>query len=647
MQRTATALLLFLFSAALARSVDAAVSILENATSYTLENVTLSATVEKRSGDLLSLRFHGIELLDHHAGRGGGYWSHNTAHGPAVARVSMDPKANGGERGDVSVSAKYEGTPLGSGPGGSVTADIEIHYALGAGDAGLYTYCRIHHERGYPAFSLGEARFCAKLSDAVFDWMTVDARRNLKMLTAYDWNHGTVMNMKEARLLNSGIYQGRVEHKYDYSANQFDARAWGWSSTEKKVGVWFINPSIEYLSGGPTKTELSAHRDATFGNNPNAPAPPTLLNYWRSSHYGGSVCAVAKDEAWTKVIGPFLIYCNSGPTPDAMWRDALRKAGGEAQAWPYEWAASPDYPTRTGRGSATGRLLLRASEAAGGAMSNLLVGLTAPDETVPWSGAGGAPRQAAMRPVDWQIDAKHYQFWVRGQPDGSFTIPNVRPGSYTLHAIADGVLGEFILTNITIAPGQPVRLGELQWHPARFGKTLWEIGVPNRSGSEFFKGDDYYHWGWYVEYPKLFPNDVHFIVGKSDPAKDWFFEQVPHNTDLSATNGTGRGRETTWSVAFQSPQPLKGTATLRVAICGAGTRSIRVGLNGAQVGEIDGLVYNAVINRDGITGTWCERDVSFNAGLIQPGTNQLQLTIPAGSLTSGIIYDYLRLECAE
>jgi rhamnogalacturonan endolyase len=124
----------------------------------------------------------------------------------------------------------------------------------------------------------------------VFDWMTVDANRNMKMITAYDWDHGTVMNMKEARRMNSGIYNGQVEHKYDYSANQFETLAWGWSSTAKHVGFWFVNPSDEYLSGGPTKYELSAHRDATFGNDPNAPAPPCLLNYWRGSHYGGSEC---------------------------------------------------------------------------------------------------------------------------------------------------------------------------------------------------------------------------------------------------------------------------------------------------------------------------------------------------------------------
>jgi len=39
--------------------------------------------------------------------------------------------------------------------------------------------------------------------------------------------------------------------------------------------------------------------------------------------------------------------------------------------------------------------------------------------------------------------------------------------------------------------------------------------------------------------------------------------------------------------------------------------------------------------------------VLFNAASMKTGTNLLELSIPAGGLTSGIIYDYLRLELDE
>ena len=150
-----------------------------------------------------------------------------------------------------------------------------------------------------------------------------------------------------------------------------------------------------------------------------------------------------------------------------------------------------------------------------------------------------------------------------------------------------------------------------------------------------------------MKYPKLFPNDVNYAIGRSDYRKDWFFEQVPHNENPANTNGLGRGRDTTWTVAFTLPQSLRGQATLRLAICGIGARDLTASINDQSIGHVTNLVYNAVINRDGISGTWCERDLTFDAALMQAGSNKLKLTIPGGSLTSGIMYDYLRLELRD
>ena len=622
------------------------VAISEDESSFTLMNGTVSARVSKRSGDLTSLKYKSLELLDNSSARPSGYWSHDATRGERTTRITIDPKANSGERGEVSVLGVSGGNPMGSGPGGSVIADIEIRFSLGRDDSGIYTYSIFTHPTNYPATSVGEARFCAKLNDDIFDWMTVDANRNMKMITTYDWNHGTPMNMKEARRMNSGLYQGQVEHKYDYSANQFDVRAWGWSSTKRNVGLWYVNPSVEYLSGGPTKVELSAHRDATFNtNNLTAPAPPTLLNYWRGSHYGGSMCSVAQTDAWTKVIGPFLIYCNSGRTPDAMWKDALAQAEKETKAWPYGWVSGVDYPHKNERATVSGQLVLNDPQAPKIKMANLRVGLSAPDYTPARANRGdGGFGGFGPRTVDWQNDAKYYQFWVRGDAQGNFSIPNVRPGTYTLHAIADGVLGEFALTNVTAAADQTLQLGKLNWQPVRFGKQIWDIGVPNRTGLEFFKGDDYSHWGWYLEYPKLFPNDVNYVIGKSDFRKDWFFEQLPHNEDPDNTTGRGAGRSTTWSIAFKLSDAPQGRATLRLAICGVGTRSLTATINDQSIGNVTGLTYNATINRDGIGGYWSQRELAFDASLMKAGDNVMKLTIPGGGLTSGVIYDYLRLE---
>lgn len=50
---------------------------------------------------------------------------------------------------------------------------------------------------------------------------------------------------------------------------------------------------------------------------------------------------------------------------------------------------------------------------------------------------------------------------------------------------------------------------------------------------------------------------------------------------------------------------------------------------------------------NGIQGLWNEREVAFDAKLLKPGTNVLKLTVPAGPVGSGVIYDYVRLELDE
>jgi rhamnogalacturonan endolyase len=597
------------------------VTVTSNESSFVLSNAQVTAVVSKKTGNLTSLKFHNLEMLGNGSGIHAGYWEQNTGNAAQIIpSISIDPASNSGEHGEVSVKGISGGKPLGGGgPGGGMLCDLEIRYSLGRDDSGLYTYAIFSHPAAYPRTQVGESRFAAKLNADVFDWLSIDSKRNKLMPAGADWDHGAPLNMKEARRLTTGVYQGQVEHKYDYSAVQFNVPAFGWSSTKEHIGLYFINPSMEYLSGGATHVELTGHLDNGDGGD------PTLLDYWRGTHYGGTNLPLAEGEEWNKVVGPIYIYLNSGATPDAMFADALTQAAKQTALWPYSWVQAPGYTPKNERATVSGQLLIQDPTAR--TLPNLLVGLAYPDSA----------RET------WQNDSKHYQFWVRGTPDGRFRVPNVRPGVYELHAIADGVLGEFAKASISVTPGQTLDLGKLDWKPVRYGPQLWEIGVPNRSGEEFFKGDDYFHWGWYLEYPKLFPNDVTYTIGASDHRKNWFFEQVPHATG-DDPSGRGNGRATTWTIAFTLKDAPHGRATLRLALAGVGTRRIDVAVNGAPAGTAEGLIYNATINRDGIQGAWVEKDVTFDAALLKSGANALQLTIPAGPVTNGIIYDYLRLE---
>ena len=645
----------------------APVTLRESDKTFFLDNGILSARIEKSSGEVFSIRYQGRELLAQKSPGGalGGYWSSVGRARPGGKReavVRIDPKTNRGER--VEISCNFH-----NGPGAAdAPLDMDVRYSLGRGENWLYTYLVWSHPAGYPPFSVGEARFCAKLEPEVFDYMTIDQDRRRVMPTPEDWDRGAPLNLKEARRMTTGLHQGEVEHKYDYSAVIHEIPAYGWSSTKYKLGLWFVNPSFEYMAGGPTKAELTGHLDVNPGG------VPTLLNMWLGSHYGGSSLSVGVAENWTKVVGPMLIYCNAAVGHEAMWQEALARAQSEAKRWPYDWLVDSNYPGAKERGTVSGQIRLRDPLEPGARMSNVWVGVTAPDYFPPLPRFGGGataanPARFAGRGgfppfVDWQRDAKFYQFWTRADADGRFEIRNVRPGNYTLRGIADGVIGEFALTNVAVAAAERKSVGGLVWVPQRFGRTLWQIGVADRTAREFKHGDHYWQWGLYFKYAREFPQDVNFVIGQSDWREDWNYVQPPRleseavKAVSEADEASGRPvdprglnrREvlaTTWSIAFTLTNAVSGTATLRLAFCGTHTGcNVEVLVNEQSVGETGLLPSTSAMQRDGIRAFWVERPVSFDAGRLRPGQNVIKLRSKAETWSQGVMYDCVRLEAS-
>jgi rhamnogalacturonan endolyase len=678
----------------------AAVTVIDNGASWTLDNGIVKATIRKGSGSMASLVYRGVETM----GGNGGYWEQTPQDAPQLTNtLTIDPATNGGARAEISIKGVTGGqTMLGRGaPGGGTYDDMEIRYALGRGDSGIYVYAIFTHPPSYRAGGVGsESRYITRLNQT-FDWITVDKDRNMLEAAPTDWGTGVVVHAKEQRIMSKGVYKNSVEHKYSYSGVQYRTPAYGWSSTKDHIGIWFINPTIEYLSGGPTKLELDDH----FGDNDNP--EPIILDYWVGGHYDtGARVNVAAGESWTRVVGPIFVYVNSLDHPKpatqteldtlaatagnpivplswhanamALWNDALAQAKKEYAKWPYDWVTNADYPHAAERGAVTGRIVLTDPLAPrGGApeMQRLTVGLTVPD----------APN------LPWIHNAKGYQFWTDGSEDGRFTLAKVRPGSYTLHAFATGVLGDFEQASVTVEPGKTLDLGKLEWKPVRYGRQLWEIGYPDRTGDKFFKGDgaNNWLWGWNLRYALLFPNDITYTIGKSDYRKDWFFEEVPHATNLSfvnpaakdpanqrfgwvkaesldqypQTNQTGpwaiygKGRTTVWTVKFNVAKQEHGEAYLRVALAGVnGLRDgLAVGLNGQSIGAIgDGsdpenarLITTNSIRYNADKGLNQQRTLKFDASLLKPGENEMTFTVPGGDLQAGVVWDYLRLELNE
>jgi rhamnogalacturonan endolyase len=252
---------------------------------------------------LLSLAYHGLEFIAQTGGgANGGYWSSVGRGRPGSNRaavIRVDPTTNNGDRAEISCELHNDPKDPSS------PVDVDYRYSLGRDEHWLYVSALLEHKPGYPAFGVGEARYCLKLNPVVFDYLSIDANRRRIMPSPYDWDHGAPLNLKEARRMTTGIHKGEAEHKYDYSAVFSDTPAYGWSSTKHNVGFWMINPSLEYLGGGPTKAELTGHLDVNPGG------LPTLLNMWVGSHYGGTTVSVATNESWSKFVGPFVLYCNS------------------------------------------------------------------------------------------------------------------------------------------------------------------------------------------------------------------------------------------------------------------------------------------------------------------------------------------------
>ena len=189
------------------------------------------------------------------------------------------------------------------------------------------------------------------------------------------------------------------------------------------------------MSGGPTKVEFLCHRDTT-------PVAAALRPQLLAKQPLRRRCASRsrEGEPWTKVIGPFFLYVNSGDDPQEIWHDASRQCSTDGQL-----------ALRLGQRESITRIF------ASGVRSRAVPARMTSQRPMQQRQPPGRPDARAYTPpvarpggfgrprqVDWQTDAKHYQFSARGNDDmGNFAIPDVRAGKYVLRTITDGVLASF------------------------------------------------------------------------------------------------------------------------------------------------------------------------------------------------------------
>ncbi len=493
--------------------------------------------------------------------------------------------------------------------------DIDAHYVLRRGASGVYCYAILDHPASYPETGFGEWRMVWKLSNDLLEKIYTDELRHWQMPSSDDYKHAQSTPIKEITKLTTGVRAGMYDCKYDFSASYYDIGCWGHASDRNKIGGWIVLGGYDYLNDGPFKQDLNA-------------ASGINHMHFGMDHYNASGYHIRAGEKWSKIFGPYLLYCNkSDAGADACWADAKAQVVAEKAAWPYVWLTdTPEYPPAAQRGAVTGRYVVRDA---------LKPGLSATDT---WIGVAQPPAGG-----NWQFDSMHYEYWVRPDGAGNFVIPNVRPGDYTLSAVTTGEVGEFTKTGVHVDAGGTTRLGDVVWNVAHKGSRIaWEIGVPDRTAKEFRHGRDYFHGYVWQNFPNEWANPLEYYVGKSDAGRDWNYAQTSYVKD---------GQPTAWKWRVHFPlaaAPTSGTATLTLAIASAQHANINVYVNdeSAPVATVKPTVQggNALL-RESIHGKYCVEYVGIPAGKLRSGENVITLEFPATrGADAHVMYDYVNLE---
>lgn len=583
------------------------VAIREDARNVTLSNGRVTAVISKSASTITSMKMGEHELVSPrkpvYYSMGGGK-SYRQPTGAAFRIVKQTP-----ELVDVAFLQKWK-------PGLAQAVDIEVHYALKRGESGVHTYAILSHPADYPDSSVGEWRMVWGMPakndrEWLMEKIRVDSLRDWEMPSPADLAKAKPTGIKEIVQITSGTRAGRFDCKYDFNLEYYSVGCWGHASDRNQVGAWIVLGSHEFFNDGPMKQDLSS-------------ASSLIHIHFGMNHFGGSSTRLKAGEAWSKIYGPFLLYGNEGGNADALWKDARAKAASERRLWPHAWVGDAAlYPPAAARGSVRGRLVIKDPLKPALSSAGAWVGLAQPRP-------GG----------NFQNESNAYQYWTKADAKGQFEIPHVRPGTYTLTAFCNGVVGEFEQAGAVVKPGvNPA--GELVWNVPRAGRSLaWEIGVPDRRAAEFRGGGTYFQSYAWTRFSSELPNPLIYQIGRSDPAKDWNYVQGGWQKNDKAVQWP-------WEIRFPLARvPATGNARLILAFASSDRARVEVAVNGQRISSFlpPAGGGNALI-RQGIHAKYGLTNLDVPVSLLKEGGNVITLTESrvAGAF-SHVMYDYLALE---
>ena len=575
-----------LIATALAGGAQATVTTKTDADHITLDNGLVRAMVDTRTGAVTSFQPLGgtapVELIARDQSL---YWDSNGeltnpapgGDGPKKGYYRPGPDNHTVVR-LASGTAQQADVEVDTGPTDFYPFKVEYHFVMQDGLSGLYAYAVIRHPAGLPAATLYQTRFVFRTAadDAVFNYWTVGRSKTIRIPRS-----GVVKKVTDATWL---LQDGSVKTKYLNSVYFAQTPAYGTIGVQPggSHGIWMVEPFGDYHNGGPSRQGQTVHDDV-------------LLRVVQDTHFGSSPVTVSQNEDWSKVYGPFLIYADRAATPNTLWDDVERQLATERGKWPYGFVTAPEYAKA--RGTVTGKVVLN-----GAAPKNAQVILSDPDPKVAWT-----------------AQSKGYNYWAPVKPDGSFTVPQVVPGRYTLYVDGADQPDDLVQGGVTVTANRATDLGALTWAPETHGRTLWQLGTFDRQAGEFRNGRDARGYQMLARYPEQFPNDVDFTLGKSDPARDWNYAQWSWYAKTPA-----------WHLRFDSPAQ-SGRATLTLGIASAQPARgklthVVVALNGREIGKIELPKTGTAGYRGGVQDSpYNVVRLTFDAALIAAGANDLTL----------------------
>ncbi|MBW3636481.1 MAG: hypothetical protein KY445_08465 [Armatimonadetes bacterium] len=590
------------------------VTLTQNEGTVVLDNGIVRATIQTATARVISIKYEGREMVETAANRKHIYFS--LAGGPAYeqpSRCVLSVVRQGPDIIDISCKRVYDPSK-----GDKHAWDIDIHYVLRRGISGLYAYAILDHPAHYPEVGMGEWRTVwwmpTQGDNYLMERIYVDKVRNWEMPSSTDLARAERTGFEDALKLTTGPRAGRFDYKYAYNAEYENVGTYGFASNRNNVGAWMVLGGYDYFNDGPGKQDLG-------------PALGIIHLHLYRNHYGSPGFTIKQGQGWSKIYGPWLLYFNNKTGADANWADAKAQVEKEKAQWPYSWLSHPLYPSSRERGAVTGKVIvndrLKPSVSAAGAW----VGLALPAET-----AG-----------HWQMQGADYQYWVQAKADGSFSIPAVRPGNYSLYAFTDGAVGHGVKTGVAVKPGETLNLNTLTWNVAHRGNRIaWEIGVPNRTTTEFkHGGTDYWEPFLHRQFSAEFPNPLEYDVSKRNWGTAWNYA---HNAYLSGD----QAQPWKWRINFELDRVPSGDATLTLAFAGAHDASLDVYVNDETqpLTTVKPPVMggNALI-RESNHAKYSVSYVKIPTTRVKVGANTISLVqTNIRSAASHVMYDYLSLE---